>query len=71
MTDMLDALEYDRKALRLNQEQMGRILGISQGYYSRLVARKVRLTRQVANSIELVCRREPDKYLFLRPLFFS
>lgn len=69
--DLLTALECDRKALGLSQEQMAWILGMTQAWYSKVVNRKRRMSQRFANFVELAYRRDTSKYPFLETFFLA
>lgn len=48
MTDLLEEVEGKRLKLRLSQSEVAEYLAVSQGHYSKVMARKAPLTRKVA-----------------------
>ncbi|WP_445682726.1 helix-turn-helix domain-containing protein [Radicibacter daui] len=48
MTDLINELEAARQARRISQAEVAGDLGISQGHYSKIVARNVTLTRKMS-----------------------
>lgn len=53
MTDMINSLEHTRRQLGLAQSDLAKILGVTQGHYSKVVRRKVPLSSKLEDSMRV------------------
>jgi transcriptional regulator with XRE-family HTH domain len=53
MTDRINSLEHARRQLGLGQADLAKILGMTQGHYSKVVRRKVPLSSKLEDSMRV------------------